>query len=1158
MPEQSLAQTPQLDFALGNPDAPGTVYVSTDPADNQLTLTMSATVAASFSAGTLVPPSQAMGGSGSLLYLDVTNLGMTAAEFAAIALVADGWTSALYTESGNQYIGFTPAAAVSLAPTPAEISFSITNFTLAQAPGDSASLSALSYRVSGITSGSFPSQSSLSIVFAVPDDNTGDLTTAMAVSMSPDEVVCSVQQYPAIANDLTLTFTQQPNAPTIHSGDDTVFTLNFVYASDVNGFGALLTTDEGKQVTVTAALGTTDWTITPNLDANPPFWTLTPPPNQPLFGSSRHASLAFDIGSIVTMFQPGPTVALIGYSGVPGYKPGSFAVTLLKEPHVVISEITVSPQQSVLEDGEAQVTVSWSTTNATQLTLQPLGADVTGKTQMTATISDTTEFTLVAEGQRPGNVDNVASMSALAQVLPVINGFTATPSAIYLGDFGSGYPTNLAWNVNTNDQVTLTSSVSGPIGPSYPPISSAQLNLQSSQMLTLTPQGGTDDPTVSRSLIVSGFQVEAAQVQTGYDSGYAAAPPNASFIAVTAPGNNQVAILSTANFQPITTVPTGARPLGIAFSPNGSVMYVANSGDSTVSVFAVASTQGAIPFSFTLAATVAVGGAPQAVTVGPDGTAYVTVDLTSTGQVAVITASNGSYSAGTPIPVGQGPAGLAISPSGASLYVANTNSNSISLVTLGGSAPSVGTVLTGIGGPKGIAVTPDGKKLLVAASQDGQVYGFNTQSPATSPRQTYALQGATGLGVFPSGDYAVATSASAHSCALINYAKGTVSETVALPAAALGAAVMPEGGVGVVALPGTNSVEVLTFAQYAQVAATTAAGGEITNVAISADGDTLIGWYDAGISITGGSGQPISGILKGPAGGTSTTHYLQGTSVNWVAVSPVVADNAFYLAQHSAAQIDVYSVSSVTSIGSIPIPAQNGETRRAVGLGVSGDGKTLFALVSNGATSYSLLVVAADIASKTFTVSADIAFYTARMGQLNTPFAVAETSSGGWAAYAVDTTSATLWTATGSGSNWTVGTGLALAPGHAPTANAIACTPDGAFGYVSMQSGLTVYMAVIDLNAQSARLVQLPNNAIVTNFSSLATSGDGKSLYASDLAASGIRILDAASLRIDQTLSWQSNVQMPWGIAAAADGTAIFAANVLSQNIAIAQQVTPT
>jgi DNA-binding beta-propeller fold protein YncE len=363
-----------------------------------------------------------------------------------------------------------------------------------------------------------------------------------------------------------------------------------------------------------------------------------------------------------------------------------------------------------------------------------------------------------------------------------------------------------------------------------------------------------------------------------------------------------------------------------------------------------------------------------------------------------------------------------------------------------------------------------------------------------------------------------------------------------------------------VALPGSNSVEVITFAEYAQVAATTAAGGQITSVAVSPDNQTLVGWYDSAISVmAGGKASPITGILKGPVSGIGITPYLAGTKLNSVAISPVSADDAIYVARQGAAEIDVYKLSTMASIATIPIPLGGFAARQPVAVAVSSDGKTLFALVADGSNQFSFVVIAADVGSKTFTVAGDVVAYTARWGQVATPFAIGATADG-TAAYTVDTSTATLWTLTGSGTSWSVSpSGVALASGVASAIpSAIAVTPDGTAAYVSMQAGSSVYIAVADLDAQTSRLVLLPDPSTVMNLTSLAVSADGGSLYASDVASAAIRVLDARSLRIDQTLGWQSNVLAPWSIAAASDGTGLFSANLNSKNIAIAQQVNPT
>jgi len=63
------------------------------------------------------------------------------------------------------------------------------------------------------------------------------------------------------------------------------------------------------------------------------------------------------------------------------------------------------------------------------------------------------------------------------------------------------------------------------------------------------------------------------------------------------------------------------------------------------------------------------------------------------------------------IPVGQMPWGLALSPSGGTLYAANINSNSVSVIST--SSDTVTSTLSVSGGPDVLAVTPDGSELLV-------------------------------------------------------------------------------------------------------------------------------------------------------------------------------------------------------------------------------------------------------------------------------------------------------------------------------------------------------------------------------------------------------------------------------------------------------------
>jgi hypothetical protein len=306
----------------------------------------------------------------------------------------------------------------------------------------------------------------------------------------------------------------------VKSGKDTAFTLNFVYSTDPNGYGALLTTAEGKAVTVTAAQGTTSWTITPNLDSDLPNWTLTPPPDTALFGTGVDSTIAFAIANLVTQFQPGPTVVLIGYSGVPGYKNGSFAVTLTKEPHVLITSFTASHDQIPLgSDGTAEVVLSWSTAYATQLTLitGAFEKDVTGHTTWTVSLTDTTDFQLIASGSQPGGADNRAiSQIVPVSVLPVINSFeivSAEPS----GDAQAPVAVTLAWNVTTNAEFVLIDEGNG-TSQAYGPVAQCTFNTTPPAPATLTAKAGLAGPTATATASFPSYCWAFAQITCPTDT----------------------------------------------------------------------------------------------------------------------------------------------------------------------------------------------------------------------------------------------------------------------------------------------------------------------------------------------------------------------------------------------------------------------------------------------------------------------------------------------------------------------------------------------------------------------------------------------------------------------------------------------------------------
>ena len=164
--------------------------------------------------------------------------------------------------------------------------------------------------------------------------------------------------------------------------------------------------------------------------------------------------------------------------------------------------------------------------------------------------------------------------------------------------------------------------------------------------------------------------------------------------------SNDVSVIDTASNTVTATITVAEGPSGVAVTPDGSKVFVANLNSNNVSVIDTASN--------TVTATIPVGTTPVNVAVTPDGSkVYVSNEASS---VSVIdTASNtvtaASNTVTTTIPVGMSPIGVAVTPDGSKVYVANENSNTVSVIT---SASN-----TVIGSPIPVGVGPSAFGLFI-------------------------------------------------------------------------------------------------------------------------------------------------------------------------------------------------------------------------------------------------------------------------------------------------------------------------------------------------------------------------------------------------------------------------------------------------------------
>lgn len=262
---------------------------------------------------------------------------------------------------------------------------------------------------------------------------------------------------------------------------------------------------------------------------------------------------------------------------------------------------------------------------------------------------------------------------------------------------------------------------------------------------------------------------EAVSSITVTDTPYGAAvTPNGQQVLITQNGADAVAFISTSNFtgSPF-TLTVGSSPRGVAIDPTGRYAYVANSGDDTVSRINVSGRN--------LADTIAVADEPWGVAARFDNendSPIVYVSCFLGDSVTVIENDDQT----TVIDVGNGPIGLAVTPDGGDVYVANNNDDSVSIIdTL---TNTVIDTLTVGSAPWGVAVGADGKYVYVTNSDADTVTVIQTDDRTVI--HTYSVgDNPRGVSAPVNGTYAYVINQGEGSISRIDMDDDTVTELAA-------------------------------------------------------------------------------------------------------------------------------------------------------------------------------------------------------------------------------------------------------------------------------------------------------------------------------------------------------------------------------------------
>jgi YVTN family beta-propeller protein len=151
--------------------------------------------------------------------------------------------------------------------------------------------------------------------------------------------------------------------------------------------------------------------------------------------------------------------------------------------------------------------------------------------------------------------------------------------------------------------------------------------------------------------------------------------------------------------------------------PNGSRLYVANYGSSTVTPITVATDLAGLA--------IRVGHAPDALAITPNGTTAFVVDADSDAVTPITTATG---HAGHPIRVGHTPASVAISRSGRTAYVVNTIGQTVTPIRTATRRAGRPILLNGYSYPTVIVMAPTGHLALTLGTYSGHVGLVDTKA----------------------------------------------------------------------------------------------------------------------------------------------------------------------------------------------------------------------------------------------------------------------------------------------------------------------------------------------------------------------------------------------------------------------------------------------
>jgi len=332
---------------------------------------------------------------------------------------------------------------------------------------------------------------------------------------------------------------------------------------------------------------------------------------------------------------------------------------------------------------------------------------------------------------------DVKSSSVLANIAVGPNplGIAITPDGASL--YASVQGSNQVAVIDTNQRIVLTDI---PVG-------------QQPTGIALTPDGARAyvanraDNTVS--VINTATNTVIASIPVGQYPQLLSVSPDGSRLYIANTNGGSVSIVDTGTNSPLETISGLTNmPTGVHFSPNGSVVYVADQGGALSIID---------PATATLLNNLPIQGNPIDVAVTPDGKRLYVSNSLSSGVSGIDVLDATSLTQTGFVPVNTGTAGLAMTPDGSEVYAAEQGLRSVSIVNTGTNTVTTsipvgnGTSFVVLGkSPSQTVATPSGANVTITGNGVSLTF-----SSVSSPGSTTVTSiPASEAGIAPSG-YAI-------------------------------------------------------------------------------------------------------------------------------------------------------------------------------------------------------------------------------------------------------------------------------------------------------------------------------------------------------------------------------------------------------------------